>query len=78
MDKETIEKIKERIDEIKAFINMDGGDIEFIKYEDGYVYVKLSGACAGCSYLDITLNDTVESYLQEEIPEIKGVINVDL
>lgn len=78
MEKETIEKIKECIDDIKAFINMDGGDIEFIKYEEEYVYVKLSGACAGCSFLDITLKDTVESYLQEEIPEIKGVINVEL
>lgn len=78
MEKETIDKIKECIDDIKAFINMDGGDIEFIKYEEEYVYVKLSGACAGCSFLDITLKNTVESYLQEEIPEIKGVINVEL
>ena len=78
MEKETIDKIKECIDDIKAFINMDGGDIEFIKYEEEYVYVKLSGACAGCSFLDITLKDTVESYLQEEIPKIKGVINVEL
>ena len=74
MEEETTKKIQELVDDIKAFINMDGGDIEFIKYEDGYVYVKLSGACAGCSFLDITLKETVESYLQEEIPEIKEIV----
>lgn len=72
------EKIKEKIDDIRVFLNIEGGDIEYIKYEDGYVYVKLLGACANCSYIDVTIKDTVESYLQEEIPEIKGVINVEL
>ena len=77
-EKQIEEKVKEILDKIKPFLVNDGGDVTFIKYEDGYVYVKLSGACAGCSFLDITLKETVESYLQEEIPEIKGVINVDL
>ncbi len=72
------EKIKEKIDDIRVFLNIEGGDIEYIKYEDGYVYVKLLGACANCSYIDVTIKDTIESYLQEEIPEIKGVINVEL
>ena len=72
------EKIKEKIDDIRVFLNIEGGDIEYIKYEDGYVYVKLLGACANCSYIDVTITDTIESYLQEEIPEIKGVINVEL
>ncbi len=73
-----IEKINEIIDELRPFLNLEGGDITFIKYDDGYVYVKLSGACAMCNYQDITLKENIESYLMQEIPEIKGVINVSL
>lgn len=54
----------------------DGGDIEFIKYEDNIVYVKMSGACSECHMLDLTLKDGIETMLIEEIPEIKGVINL--
>lgn len=73
-----IEKINEIIDELRPFLNLEGGDITFIKYDDGYVYVKLSGACAMCDYQDVTLKENIESYLMQEIPEIKGVINVSL
>lgn len=72
------QKIQEKIDDIRVFLNIEGGDIEYIKYEDGYVYVKLLGHCANCEFLDVTLKETIEFYLQEEIPEIKGVINVGL
>ena len=44
----TEEKIIEIIESIRPYINMDGGDLEFIKYEDGYVFVHLSGHCAEC------------------------------
>ena len=70
--------IKEAIEDLRLFLNMDGGDIEFIKYEDGYVYVKLTGACAHCGFQDVTLKANIEAYLLEEIPDLKGVINVDL
>ena len=71
-------KINELIEDLRPFLNMDGGDIEFIKYEDGYVYVKLTGACAHCGYQDVTIKDNIESYLKEEVPNLKGVINIDL
>ncbi len=72
------EKIKELINDLRPFLNQDGGDIKFIKYEDKYVYVKLTGACAHCGYQDETINYGVESYLKEQIPEIEGVINVSV
>ena len=40
MDK-TINKIKDLLDDIRPFLNMEGGDLEFLKYEDNYVYIKL-------------------------------------
>ncbi len=73
-----MEKIKDLLDDIRPFLNMEGGDIELIKYEDNYVYIKLTGACANCGYQDVTIKENIESYLKEEIPEIKGVVNVSL
>lgn len=71
-------KIKEMIEQMRPYLNMDGGDIEFVKYEDNYVYVKLSGACTNCLMQDDTINDGLLSMLQEEIPEIKGIINIPI
>ena len=67
---------KEIIDSIKPFLTSDGGDVEFIKYEDNIVYLKLLGACANCSIIDVTLKDGIESTIMEEVPEVKGVVNV--
>lgn len=75
-DNPIIIKIQELLDDIRPYLNMEGGDITFVKYEEGYVYVKMLGACAHCMAQDETLNEGVLFMLQEEIPEIKGVINV--
>lgn len=72
------EKIKELVENMRPYLNMDGGDMEFIKYEDHYVYIKLQGACANCLYQDNTINDNLLEYFKEEIPEIEGIIKVDL
>jgi len=71
-------KIKEMIEQIRPYLNMDGGDIEYIKYEDNIVYIKLLGACTDCLMQDNTINEGLLSMFQEEIPEIKGIINVPL
>ncbi len=70
------EKIKEIINKLRPFLVSDGGNIEFIKYENNIVYVKLTGACAGCELLDITLKEGIESTIKEEVPNVKEVINV--
>lgn len=70
------EKIKEIINKLRPFLVSDGGNIEFIKYENNIVYVKLTGACAGCELLDITLKEGIESTIKEEVPNAKEVINV--
>lgn len=75
---ETADKIKNLIEEMRPYLNMDGGDIEFIKYEDKYVYVKLRGHCADCIDQDTTLKNYILNMLQSEIAEIEGIINVNL
>ncbi len=78
MKKEEIElQIIALIDKMRPFLISDGGNIEFIKYEDQKVYVRLSGACKDCAMIDITLKDGIEEMIINEIPEVKEVINVD-
>ena len=72
------DKIKNIIEDLRPYLNSDGGDIEFIKYENKTVFIKLTGACAHCAYQDNTINDGILSYLQEKVPEIENIITVDL
>ncbi|MBQ9834345.1 MAG: NifU family protein [Bacilli bacterium] len=72
------EKIKKLIDDLRIYLNIDGGDIEFIKYEDNILYVKLIGNCANCMLQDQTLNENLLQAIKEEVPEIKEIINVEL
>lgn len=73
-EEETITKIKELLNTIRPYLQMDGGDIEFIKYEDKFVYIKLSGACVHCGFQDITIKDGIEEMLKSEISDLEGVI----
>lgn len=70
-------RINEVLDRIKPYLENDGGNLEYIKFEDGIVYVRLLGACAGCSMIDVTLKDGIEAMLMDEIPEVLGVTRVD-
>ena len=70
------EKIIDVINKLRPFLIGDGGDIEFVKYEDDTVYIKMLGACAGCSLIDYTLKDGVENAIKEEVPSVKEVINI--
>ena len=70
-------KINEVIDKLRPFLISDGGNIEFVKFEEGIVYIKMVGACSNCSLLDVTLKDGIESALVNEIPEVLGVVKVD-
>lgn len=73
---EIIIEINEVIELIKPYINRDGGDIEFVKFEDGIVYVKLKGACVGCAGFEDTLSELVEDTLLERVPGVIGVEHV--
>lgn len=70
---EIIDHIKYIIEKIRPFMISDGGDVEFVKYEDGIVYIKLNGACADCALADGEITDTVETILTSEIPEVLEV-----
>lgn len=75
MEKQEI--IIDIIDHLRPFLINDGGNIEFVKYEDNIVYIKMSGACANCHMLDVTLKEGIEAAIKSEVPEVKEVININ-
>lgn len=64
------EKIREVIEKIRPFLINDGGDVEFIKFDNGTAYVKMLGTCSNCVYSDLTIAETIETILTSEIPEV--------
>jgi Fe-S cluster biogenesis protein NfuA len=70
------EKVEKAIDEIRPFLQADGGNIELIDVQEGIVKVKLVGACGSCPMSQLTLKRGVEARLKERIPEVKEVIAI--
>lgn len=70
------EQIIEVLDIVRPYLNADGGDVEFLRFENGIVYVRLVGACAGCMSMDETLNNGIKEILVENIPGVVDVVNV--
>lgn len=73
---ETERMVHELIDKVRPYLQNDGGDIEILSVEDGLVYVKMLGACDGCSLIDVTLRQGIETMLLENVPGVIGVILV--
>jgi Fe-S cluster biogenesis protein NfuA len=70
--------IEKALDEIRPFLQNDGGDISLISIEDDkIVKVQLEGTCVGCSVNQMTLKSGVEMTIKKYAPQIEKVINVD-
>ena len=70
------EQIKNVIHKLRPYLQRDGGDIEYVDFKDGIVYVRMLGACAGCTMIDDTLKDGVEQIFMEEVPGVLEVQNI--
>ena len=76
-DSETVKMIKTLIaDRIRPYIQQDGGDINYVSFDDGVVKVELQGACKTCSSSVLTLKSGIESMMKHYVPEIKSVEQV--
>lgn len=72
-------RIGRALDEIRPFLNSDGGDISFVDLdEEGIVKVQLHGACIGCSVNQMTLKSGVEMTIKKYAPEVQQVLEVGL
>jgi len=69
--------VEKALEEIRPFLNSDGGDITLISIEDQkHVKVRLEGACVGCSVNQMTLKAGVETTIKKFAPQIETVVNV--
>ena len=72
---EIITQIKSVLDEyIKPAVEMDGGNIEFRKWDAGRVFVTMQGACSGCPSSTVTLKAGIEGMLKRMVPEVTEVV----
>tara|TARA_R100000935_G_scaffold27288_2_gene47428 strand:+ start:8360 stop:8602 length:243 start_codon:yes stop_codon:yes gene_type:complete len=72
------DKIEAALEEIRPFLQNDGGDIKLLSVEnDKIVKVQLQGACVGCSVNQMTLKSGVEMTIKKHAPQIEQVINVE-
>ena len=70
-------KVEEALNEIRPFLQSDGGDISLISIEgDKIVNVQLQGACVGCSVNQMTLKSGVEMTIKKHAPQIEKVVSV--
>jgi Fe-S cluster biogenesis protein NfuA len=64
------------LEQVRPYLNQDGGDVEFVSFEDGIVSVKLHGACGTCPSSLMTLRMGIENALREVAPEVQEVRTV--
>ena len=76
-DKIILDKIEFALEEIRPFLQDDGGDINFIELTDDWIVkVKLVGACSTCSISMMTLKSGVEVAVKRAVPRVKEVIEI--
>ena len=76
-DKIILDKIEFALEEIRPFLQDDGGDINFIELTDHWVVkVKLVGACSNCNISMMTLKNGVEVVIKRAVPEVKEVVEI--
>ena len=74
---ELTQNVEKALEEIRPFLNSDGGDIKLIGIEnDKHVTVRLEGACISCSVNQMTLKAGVETTIKKFAPQIETVVNI--
>lgn len=76
---ELIRKVENVIDQIRPYLQADGGNIRFVELTDDYIVnVELLGACGSCPMSTMTLKQGVEQAMKKAIPEIKSVEAINM
>jgi len=69
--------VEKALEEIRPFLNSDGGDITLISIEDNkIVNVRLEGACGDCNLSFSTMKAGVETTIKKYVPQIEQVVNI--
>ncbi len=65
------QQIREKLEELRAMLQADGGDLELVSIEGRNVKVKLTGACGGCPHATMTIKHGIEQALRDSVhPQI--------
>ncbi|HPT13869.1 MAG TPA: NifU family protein [Bacteroidales bacterium] len=79
MNAELESKVKNVIDQIRPYLQADGGDIKFLELtEQNIVNVELQGSCGSCPFSRMTLKNGVEEAVKRALPEIQSVEAVNI
>lgn len=70
---QTEQQIKDVLTSIRGYLQEHNGNVEFVKFEDGIVYVAMLGACTHCASKGSTLDDVIEATLLEKVAGVIGV-----
>jgi Fe-S cluster biogenesis protein NfuA len=69
------QQVQDVLNELRPMLQADGGDVELVEVdeENGVVKVRLTGACAGCPFSQMTLRNGIERLLKQKVPEVTAV-----
>ena len=78
MAEDTTTQLQSLIDEIRPYLQGDGGDCELISFDEdgGTVQLRFVGACGGCPSSTATLKMGIENFLKEKLPWVREVVQV--
>lgn len=78
MSQDLMQKVIDALDEIRPFLNEDGGDLSIVEItDDNILKIEFTGACSSCSMNNMTFKNGVEDAIKRLVPEIKGVVPVN-
>jgi len=76
-DKEKLVKLNQALDEIRPFLQKDGGDISLIDFTDKEVIIQFEGNCYNCKINNLTLKVGVKQIIKKYLPEIEKVKSIE-
>ncbi len=63
------EKIRQKLEELRGFLQADGGDMDVVSIDGANVRLKLKGACGGCPHATMTIKQGIERILREQVDD---------
>lgn len=77
MNTELESKVKNVLEQIRPYLQADGGDVEYVNMtDDNQVNIRLLGMCGNCPHSQMTLKNGIEAAVIRAIPEVKSVESV--
>lgn len=73
MNGEMFDRIEKALDNVRPYLNKDGGDVKVVEVKDDILTIEFMGNCSACTMSNMTLKAGIEESVKKEVPEIKSV-----